>query len=290
MKKTVVFILLVMSFVAVLASDVIKVLQIYSGGKKVSIPVSNIDSLNHSMYDADSILHSEYISSIVHAIDRDYQTPIACIDSIVIGEIDMQQFEIQTNEIMDFINGQTELELNTFQTNLLSWLNANDNIQEATINNKKDFITILFKNGMDFYIDFQDFSYFDEDVQDYNRTTPKKVIKEESYQYYNVSFQKEERIIKSPKLLFIKGMDMFGSSMVYSWERDGIKEQIDSSPVNCIIEDCKESLDFVEKNFADYGIVIISQTHGAENYKGAFFVTSTSFRLYFLQSSPILSV
>lgn len=273
MKKTIVFLLLVISFITVLAGDVIKVLQVYTGGKKVSIPVSNVDSLNHSLYDADSILHSDYTTSIFHAIDRDYQIPIASIDSIVIGEIDMQQFEAQTKVIMDFINEQTELELNTFQTNLLSWLNANEFIQEATINESKDFITILFKNGMDFYIDFQDMSIYDGIDQTNAKVAPKKAIYNDSDGFHDVSSQTDERIIDNPNILFIKGMDMFGSSLVYTAEK-GFLDYIDSSPVECVVDFSNESLDFVIKNFADYGIIIISQTHGGGG--GSFMVSRES--------------
>ena len=273
MKKTIVFLLLVISFITVLAGDVIKVLQVYSGGKKVSIPVSNIDSLKHSLYDADSILHSDYTTSTFYAIDRDYQIPIASIDSIVIGEIDMQQFEAQTKVIMDFINEQTELELNTFQTNLLSWLNANEFIQEATINESKDFITILFKNGMDFYIDFQDMSIYDGIDQTNAKVAPKKAIYNDSDGFHDVSSQTNERIIDNPNILFIKGMDMFGSSLVYTAEK-GFLDYIDSSPVEYVVDFSNESLDFVIKNFADYGIIIISQTHGGGG--GSFMVSRES--------------
>ncbi len=219
MRKTTIFILLAISIMAVFADDVVKVLQVYSGGKKVSIPVSNIDSLKHSLYDADSILHSDYTTSIIHAIDRDYQNPIASIDSIVLGEIDMQQFEDQTKEIMDFINEQTELELNTFQADLLSWLNANENIQEATINENKDFITILFKNGLDFYIDFQDMSIYDGIDQTNAKVAPKKATYNDSDGFHDVSSQANEKIIDNPNILFIKGMDMFMSSLVYTAEK-----------------------------------------------------------------------
>ncbi len=264
--------LFVTSLVAVFAGDVVKVLQVYSGGVKTSIPLSGIDSLDHSLYDTDSILYSDYMSSIIHAIDRDYQIPIASIDSIIFGEIDMESFEAEINEIGNFINEQTELEVNTFQTNLLVWLNANENIQEATINEGKDVITIKFKNGLDFYIDFQDIAFFGD--IDTNESIETKIslrkASEDSDDVYYVASEEGEKIIKKPKILYIQGMDMFNSTAESEYK--GIKNALSSSPLEIDVEkDLKKfqkSLLFLDESFSDYGLIIIAQTHGTDELSG----------------------
>ncbi|MBO7069412.1 MAG: hypothetical protein J6W52_12205 [Bacteroidaceae bacterium] len=296
MKKTLFALTLaVVTCSFVFAEDIIKVLSVYSGGVRTTIPLAGIDSLDHSLYDADSILQSNYTSSIIHAIDRDYQIPINSIDSIVIDKIDVQQFEAQTNEIKEFIDNQTELEVNAFQTNLLTWLNNNENIQEATINEDKDFISIKFKNGMDFSICFQDMSIFEEVEESAETKALRKASDDDDDEpeggYYDVSYQKGEEIIESPKILYIKGMGMAPLSLyVYKKEWDGITKQKENSPVNCMIEDSYESLDFVNKKFADYGLVIISQTHGGGG--GAFMISRpariSSSNAELLGSSPFL--
>ncbi|MBO5630071.1 MAG: hypothetical protein J5965_13480, partial [Aeriscardovia sp.] len=153
-----ILIVLIMSLVGVFAGDTLKVLQVYIGKEKATIPLLAIDSLDHIVSDGSP---SESISSVIHAIDRDYQLPTASIDSIVIGEINVQQFEEQINSIKDYIEGQTEQDVDVFQKNLLAWINANENFQEATINESKDLITIILKNGLDFYISFQDMTFFE---------------------------------------------------------------------------------------------------------------------------------
>ena len=135
-----ILIVLIMSLVGVFAGDTLKVLQVYIGKEKATIPLLAIDSLDHIVSDGSP---SESISSVIHAIDRDYQLPTASIDSIVIGEINVQQFEEQINSIKDYIEGQTEQDVDVFQKNLLAWINANENFQEATINESKDLITII---------------------------------------------------------------------------------------------------------------------------------------------------
>lgn len=234
------------------AGDIIKVLTVYTNGVCTTIPLISIDSLDHS----------DYSSSVIHSIDQDYQIPISSIDSIIVGEIDVEHYDEQINEINDFINEQTELEVNAFQDNLLTWLNANENIQEASINEDKNFVSIKFKNGMDFFICFQDMSFYEDDSTADTNFNKRKSSTTSGKRYYNVSFQNDEKIIESPQILYIKGMDMDLSYLVYKWERDGIDNQIKNSPVNCKIKEISEELTFIEENFANYGVVIISQTHG----------------------------
>lgn len=261
-----ILIVLIMSLVGVFAGDTLKVLQVYIGKEKTTIPLLAIDSLDHIVSDGSP---SESISSVIHAIDRDYQLPTASIDSIVIGEINVQQFEEQINSIKDYIEGQTEQDVDIFQKNLLAWINANENFQEATINESKDLITIILKNGLDFYISFQDMTFFED-------TKSKAQINENAYvnrasskkNYYFVGEEEGETIIEKTKVLYIKGMEMSFSNA--EEEYNYIIEQKELSPIEIDIKNYNCSLLFADELFPDYGLIIISQTHGNKLAYGAF--------------------
>ena len=115
MKRIVVTLFItIMACFVVIADDVIKVLRVYSGGEYTAIPLSSIDSLDHSKCDVNGVLHSDTISSVIHAIDRKYQIPVELIDSIVVRDCDFRQYEMQIDEVQRFIDGQSDLEVNTF--------------------------------------------------------------------------------------------------------------------------------------------------------------------------------
>ena len=278
MKKSIFSLLLaIITFNCVFAGDQIKVLSIYSNGKCASVPLAGVDSLKHSKLDRDGILHLENVSSVIHAIDQDYRMPIESIDSIVIGEIDVMDFNAQIKEISDFINSQTELELNQFQTILLSWLNAKENIQEATINEDKDFITICFNNGLEFYIDFQDMSFFEtsDTSKDFIMPPLKDSENLELFPFYDVSFQKDETIIKN-QVLYVQGHDFSDevSEPKDKEEFSRLNNELASSPLNLKLKTFTRSLLFLDESFSDYGVIILAQTHG--NSKGYFMVDDIS--------------
>ena len=282
-----------MTFALSFAGDVIKVLKIYSDGVCTSIPLSGIDSLNHSMYDTDGNLNSDYISTIVHAIDRNYQIPTDKIDSIKVDEIDMQEYDALTGEIGKFVKEQTELEIGTFQDNLLSWLNANDKIKNANINEEKNFISVMLKNGLSYYINFQDVAFFDEIDDSQNSATRAFGFLDENY--YDVSSLDDEDIIKSTKFLFAQTYkDMVVYHHIFDFininnseeELSMIKENIENSPVN-LEPDFINDLTIMQKNWNDYGLVIITQTHGIQEVNG---FTVVDNRDALQNASPIINI
>lgn len=294
MKKLIFAILATtLTFALSFAGDVIKVLKIYSDGVCTSIPLSGIDSLNHSMYDTDGNLNSDYFSTIVHAIDRNYQIPTDKIDSIKVDEIDMQEYDALTDEIWKFVKEQTELEIGTFQDNLLSWLNANDKIKNANINEEKNFISVMLKNGLSYYINFQDAAFFDEIDDSQNSATRAFGFLDENY--YDVSSRDDEDIIKSTKFLFAQTCkDMVIHHYIFHFininnseeELSMIKKNIENSPVN-LEPDFTNDLTIMQKNWNDYGLVIITQTHGIEDVNG---FTVVDNRDALQNASPIINI
>lgn len=276
MRKTTIFILLAISIMAVFADDVVKVLQVYSGEKKISIPISNIDNLNHSMYNADGKLQDEFTSTIIDAIDSTYNIPIFKIDSIVISEIEAYQIKSQIDSIWDYaISFQSSENLSQYQEKLISWLNNKDWVSEVVINDTKNLIIVTFTNGFNFFIDFQSTSYFIENNNSVRRSSEKKETL-----YIDVSFEKNEEIIDKMGILYVEGRYMPRSSYdeflaFGGYEYDLLQEEVKKSPVKLGPENIerinKDILELDKFNFSNYGIMIISQTHGySGDYYGSF--------------------
>lgn len=197
---------------------------------------------------------------------------------------EIAEYEDQIDEITDFIDEQTDLEVNTFQTNLLTWLNNKNNVQKATINNDKSLITVKFKNGYDFYINFQDMAIFDDEEEQNSVMCANISRAGKFFDYYDVSYQDDEEIIQSTNFLFAQtNRDMFVESNVIpdkninnaDEEMNKVRENIDKSPVK-LNPDFTNDLKIMEKNWSDYGLIIITQTHGIEDSKGGFQIIDNS--------------
>lgn len=185
---------------------------------------------------------------------------------------EIAEYEDQIDEITDFIDEQTDLEVNTFQTNLLTWLNNKNNVQKATINNDKSLITVKFKNGYDFYINFQDMAFFHDDENEQNSVTDANISRaREKFDYYDVSYQNDEKIIEQNKLLYIQGRNMtIGGILSNANKEKGlIEDRISESPMKCELITAPRT-QFLTENLKDYGIILISQTHGIWGLNGAF--------------------
>lgn len=269
-----VLLLIIVSFGLAIAGDTIKVLRIYNGGVGTTIPLANIDSINHSKYDADSVLNADYITSVTWAIDSIYQIPINSIDSAVVTEIDVDEYWAHIESIRTFIDAQGELEVNQFQKDLITWLDTQDWVYMTKINDNKDFITITFTTGIDFYVDFQDASFYDE-IEESNNTRDGLDLFD---QYYDVSNQKDEEIIDSKDILYIQCRTM--NDYEADYERDQLRKNKKQSPIEFDLVEISKSLSFLNTSLSNYGLIIISQTHGTKDKPGAFQVEdNTNFNL-----------
>lgn len=275
MKRIVVTLFItIMACFVVIADDVIKVLRVYSGGEYTAIPLSSIDSLDHSKCDVNGVLHSDTISSVIHAIDRKYQIPVELIDSIVVRDCDFRQYEMQIDEVQRFIDGQSDLEVNTFQTNLQTWLCGKESVLSTSINDDKDLITIKFKNGLSLYVNFQDASFF-SDVDEENLTSVRMSSYRNKGDIYDVSYKEGEEIIQKKNILYVKATHMNGKiwgifdiANNADEERGNIEKNIEVSPVDLNPLVYIDDLTFMGYNWSNYAMVILAQTHGVG--KGAF--------------------
>lgn len=273
MKKKTIFtclLLCAMSITIVMADNIIRVLQVYSHGSKLTIPVANIDSLEYSRYDADSIIVEHYKTSIIRAIDSTYQIPINEVDSMVIGYLDWNEYRTQIDEIKDIITEQfgaaEEMPVEQFQTQLLFQFNNTSWIQQATINEQHDMITIQLSSGLYFLVTFRQSDYCGTEDSE-NESSRLLETADEEVKLFDVSYQKGEEIISSPRILCVWGRSMpsnsgYNSHSTENEEKSGLKSIVTQSPINRCLEFLNRSLDFI-RDVNDYGMVIISQTHGA---------------------------
>lgn len=273
MKKKSIFtclLLCAMSITIVMADSIIRVLQVYSHGSKLTIPIPNIDSLEYSRYDADSIIGEHYKTSIIRAIDSTYQIPVNKVDSMVIGNLDWNEYRMQIDEIKDVITEQfgaeEEMPVGKFQTQLLLQLNNTSWVQQTTINEQHDMITIQLSSGLYFLVTFRQSDYCGTEDGENGSSRLLETADEED-KLFDVSYQEGEEIISSPKILCVWGRSMpsnsgYNSHSTENEEKSGLKSIVTQSPINRGLEFLNRSLDFI-MNVNDYGMLIISQTHGA---------------------------
>lgn len=248
----------------------IKVLRIFNGGVGTTIQLSHVDSLMHSRYDADSIKQSDYLQSVIYSLDSIYNIPTASIDSIVVEDVDVEEYKSHIISIEEYIGQQEELAVEPFQNNLLAWLNAQEWVDHAVINDGRDFITVTMDNGIEFYVSFHDTSFLEEsdELQSVNLPAYSNKVEE----CYDVSYQEGDDIIRKPDILYIQGRTMPspGKRSTAIEEQAQLLLDLNSSPVNGKLTFISKSLSFLQENISEYGVVIVSQTHGANNLHGAF--------------------
>ena len=188
--------------------------------------------------------------------------------------------------VRDYINIQDELEVKTFQSNLLTWLEAqswvkkvnvyydNDIVSDLSQNKPKRFrqelkegaslIEIIFKNIANFSILFYD-SYLD-DVDDVNYVDRNWIFP--SYSHRNISGDKNDPIIENSNVLYIIGRTMPSFKDQYNStvnkETEMIGHYTSLSPVDFKLKPIMHSLSFLSEHFPNYGMVLLGQTHGTK--------------------------
>ena len=257
-----VLLLIIVSFGLAIAGDTIKVLRIYNGGVGTSIPLANIDSLTHPKYDGQGNLLPESVNAVLETIDSTYNIPVASIDSIVIADIDMEEFNSQVDKIRTYIDAQECQEIGKFQNDLIAWLDAQDWVSQVSINDNKDYIVIAFTNGLDLFIDFQ---YIDNNLN--TNTTSTRGVNDIN-KYIDVSYKEEEEIIDKKEVMYIQGRDMFHSNATKEFNK--ITKSSNESPIDLNIKTVIKKLTFFEEDYSKYGLVLISQTHGVKDVYGSF--------------------
>lgn len=184
--------------------------------------------------------------------------------------------------VRDFINIQEELEVNTFQNNLITWLEEQDWVKRVNVsfdNNMTvktlrreakrnilkpgdglSLIDMTFKNNAKFTILFYDMSLSESDESIDNwEFAP--------FTSHDVSSDVSEDIIDNPNVLYIQGRTMpsFAKQNISTAEKEysliGQAKQL--SPVNFDITPEFKSLAFLENdNLSNYSMILLGQTHG----------------------------
>ncbi|MBR0432384.1 MAG: hypothetical protein IJK15_01620 [Bacteroidaceae bacterium] len=260
----------------------IKVLRIFNGGVGTTIQLSNVDSLMHSRYDADSIRQSDYLQSVIYSLDSIYNIPTASIDSIVVEDLDVEEYQNNINSIEEYIGQQEELAVEPFQNNLLAWLNAQEWVDHAVINDNRDFITVTMNNGIETFVFFQDMSFFeDEEEKEEQNARIMAPRKETDNKFFDVSHQTDEKLILSPNVLFAQCVQMYPNPYKDWWssnaeeEKDAISANANNSPVCLKLDLERKNIRFLSFDWKEYGMMLVTQTHGI-GYNGGFMVEDES--------------
>ena len=253
MKKLyIILALVVVSFMMVFAGDTIKILRVYHNGTFTAISMADIDSVNHS---------KNLLSSIVETIDSTYNIQINEIDSVVVTEAEIEQALFWVEEIRQHLFSLEEQTIGDYQDNLLEWLSKCTYISTVTTNNEKDLIKVKFSNGIDFNIGFVDTN----NILGTDSSNTRRVF-HFNEDYIDVSYNKEEKTINKTNILYIQCRTMPNNENV-EWssansEQILLNRAVEQSPVNINLVTKSKSLLFIDECFSEYGMVIISQTHG----------------------------
>lgn len=268
MKKLyIILALIIVSILMVFAGDTIKILRIYHNGTFTAIPLANIESVNHS---------KNIVSSYIDTVDSTYNFPINEIDSVVVTEADIKEYKDNLKTIRDHIfESKEQLSVEQYQANLLIWLRGCDFVSKTTLSDLKDLIIIEFTNGLNLYINFVNLDDY-SDINDNSMANARRVNPNDKYKqtHFDVSSVTDEEIV-NPNILYIQGRSM-PSREEEQEESNAAKEweQLDSihnfSPVNGTLIPNFKSIKFLYEKYSEYGLVIISQTHGGNQRSGRF--------------------
>lgn len=265
MKKLyIILALVVVSILMVFAGDTVKILRVYHNGTYTAIPLANIDSIDHSRFGANGKFQPNYTSSIIETLDSIYYIPISEIDSVVVTKAYLNDFISWVENIQDYISTQGEIGIDSFQNRITTWLEKQDWVSETNIN--ENLITISFLNGMKYYIDFEDTSFFEEDTEEQYDLARTRSGEED--EFWDVSSYDDDELIDEPRVIFYDCISQHWRFNLNAFNK--LEEYRQSSPLNLYL-DKEEKLSGFNKNFSKYGLVFISNTHGASDRKDGSF-------------------
>ena len=280
MKKLyIILALVVVSILMVFAGDTIKILRIYHNGTYTAIPLANIDSIEHSKYDADWKKQANYTSSIIEALDSTYNIPINVIDSVAVTDEDIKQSLIYAEEIRQYLislseqqesirknnsraNGYTRSEqsIEDIFSNILKWLSNKDFVTNVVLSTSESIINITLPTGLNFIINFTDY-----DIMKGKGTTSNKPY-DFGLKFIDVSSKFGEKIIDKPDILYIQGRTMYSFTEQELSNSDSehllLNYALYYSPINGNVIKKSKSINFMYEHMPNYGLIIVGQTHG----------------------------
>ncbi len=280
MKKLyIILALVVVSILMVFAGDTIKILRIYHNGTFTAIPLANIDSIEHSKYDANWKKQANYTSSVIEALDSTYNIPINMIDSVAVTEEDIKQSLIYAEEIRQYLislseqqesirkkssraNGNTRSEqsIEDIFSTILKWLSNKDFVTNVVLSTSESIINITLPTGLNFIINFTDY-----DIMKGKETTSNKPY-DFGLKFIDVSSKFGEKIIDKPDILYIQGRTMYSFTEQELSNSDSehllLNYALYYSPINGNVIRKSKSISFMYEHMPNYGLIIVGQTHG----------------------------
>lgn len=261
--------LIIVSFLMVFAADTVKMLRIYHHGTFSAVPLPNIDSIDHSKIDSNGDLQT-----VIEAIDSTRHIPVSEIDSVVVTEADLQQTRQYIANIRLYLASVGEQPETQFKEQLMRWLNTECNhVNMVTLSESKSDIIVGLSNGMPLCISFIDYGAF---VSEDKEPASSRIMKAsgEDQKLFDVSSIPGEKIV-NPNVLYVQGRSMPSkkdekdySNADAEWK--ALKATYDSSPIKGTLKKISKSLSLLEEDYSQYGMLILSQTHGSNSKTGNF--------------------
>lgn len=206
-------------------------------------------------------------TATLHVLDKtNNKTATLVVNVKTPTEEDIANTKDYITNVGSFINIQGEFTVDAFQSNLLSWLGDQNYVRQVNLSSDKSVITITFVNGVNFLITFQDVSFFNdyEEIQNSRLFIPRKA-ETDNINYYDVSYQNGETIINNLNILYIQGRTMLSEDLAAQEFNCmnylkyhtfvGITKPTIKKKTLSFLKDLKEQT-------SQYGMIIISQTHG----------------------------
>jgi hypothetical protein len=270
MKKLYIILsLIVVSFLMVFAADTVKMLRIYYHGTFTAVPLPNIDSIDHSEIDSNGDLQT-----VIEAIDSTRRIPVSEIDSVVVTEADFQQTQQYIANIRIYLASVGEQPETQFKEQLMRWLNTECNfVNMVTLSESKSDIIVGLSNGMPLCISFIN---YDAVVSEDKKPASTRIMKAsgEDQKLFDVSSISCEKIV-NPNVLYVQGRSMPSkidekdySNADAEWK--ALKATYDASPIKGTLKKISKSLTMLEEDYSQYGMLILSQTHGSNSLTGNF--------------------
>jgi len=265
----------------VVSGNTVRFLRVSHHGTMVAIPLKNVDSISFSKLSADGLTDTAFVTALFSALDSVHAIPLSSIDSMSIVEVESRNVSYQIGTLRQYALTQQGQDVGVFQDSLFQWLQRQDWVAGVRMNAERDAMVVTFDTGVKYTIAFVNED--SEDGQDASAAAlrPFGEPAVTGIEMYDVSEEEDEEIISGKRALYVEGCTM------WQWDYDAyiekLRQTVKDSPVDLVWTEKTKDISFLQEDYSDCGLLIITETHGAIDAQGAFQVQASSSDPYLLQ-------
>lgn len=172
----------------------------------------------------------------------------------------LQTIRMYISKLME--DSQNDVEI--VKEGLISWLEQQSYVSDIEYDDRKDYITITYQNGLQSMVSFV---YIASSADEVETKVATNDMPNESTTYNVASIDGETIAIAGP-VLYLKGMDL-GDYNDDKEEFENNSRIIDESPVDAKMEKVFDDI-LVLNRLGNYSAILIANTHGAGDIQGGF--------------------